>query len=104
MSDHDPSHRAAEKAVDHDRLLPGEASDSDDPEDVRVWIAAYDELLAFKQRMLDDTRRLVANEMTNEPARQEIRETDLKVLEAETARFRRRLDFWQGRLSELARG
>ena len=37
----------------------------------------------------------------DDDAESEVKETDLKVLTAEAARFRRRLDFWQKRVDEL---
>src|ERR1019366_719949 len=57
------------------------------------------ELLDFKQSLLELAERRVA--VTGDDAGAELRETDLKVLAAEAARFQHRLVFWQRRLREF---
>jgi hypothetical protein len=88
--------RAAEEAADPNRLLPGEAEDSEDPLDVQLWIDVYTELLGYKDELLAVTRDRL-REMRDEPARREVVETDAVVIDAERARFVRRLEFWQRR-------
>ena len=92
--------RAADKEVDPDRLLEGEDPTTPHPEDARHWMQTYRELLAFKKRMLS-----VAGEAAKHPwkesAAREVASTDLVTLKAEQARFKRRLEFWKGRLDEL---
>jgi hypothetical protein len=53
----------------------------------------------FKQSLLELAERRVA--VTGDDAGPELRETDLKVLAAEAARFQHRLVFWQRRLREF---
>lgn len=88
--------RAAEEASDPERLLPGEAPDSDDPRDVALWIDVYTELLEYKDELLAVTRDRLPK-MRDEPARREVVETDAVVIEAERSRFVRRLEFWKRR-------
>lgn len=94
--------RAGEEAADPDRLLPGEDPSTGYPDDARKWIEVYDELLRFKNRLLDVATETL-KDVHGKPARHEVVETDKIVLEAEVNRFRRRLAFWKHRLSELDR-
>lgn len=98
----DRAREAALKAGDPDRLLPGEDPESTYLDDARHWIEVYRELLAYKERLL-----AVADEMLDrppeEPAGQEIAETDLVLMTAERARFADRLDYWSRRSDELQR-
>ncbi|HXM57800.1 MAG TPA: hypothetical protein VOB72_20555 [Candidatus Dormibacteraeota bacterium] len=87
---------AAEDAADPDRLLPGEPASSDEPDDVELWIEVYTELLEYKDQLLAVTRDRLPT-MRDEPARREVVETDAVVIEAERARFDRRLRFWEQR-------
>jgi uroporphyrinogen-III synthase len=88
--------RAAEEASDPGRLLPGEAPDSEQEDEIELWVEVYTELLEYKDRLLKVTRESLAR-MRDEPARREVVETDAVVIEAERARFVRRLDFWRSR-------
>jgi hypothetical protein len=90
--------RAADEASDPNRLLPGEAPDSADPDDARVWVDVYSELLDYKRELLLVTREKLAD-MRDEPARREVVETDAVVIDAERVRFERRLEFWTSRLA-----
>jgi hypothetical protein len=98
--DSSQAHRAADKAVDPDRLLPHEDPKTVYPEDARSWIDVYGELLAYKTRLLELTRSTL-QEMDVETARSEVIKTDETVIEAENKRFEERLAFWRGRLAEL---
>src|SRR5215472_4609127 len=89
---------AARKAVDANRLLPGEDPESMITDDVHHWIAVYSELLAAKQRILGAT--LDAMQKTDEAAARQELTTDRTVLTAEVERFQRRLAFWTDRDSE----
>jgi hypothetical protein len=91
--------RAAEEAVDADRLLQGEPADSEHEDDARLWIQVYLELIEYKRRLLSTTRETLAT-MAEGPARREVAETDLVILESEVSRFTRRLEFWKRRLTE----
>jgi hypothetical protein len=90
---------AALDAVEPERLLEGEDEHTAYVDDAVHWTKVYAELLDFKQSLLDLAERRVAE--LNDDAETEVRETDLKVLAAEAARFQRRLTFWQGRIEAL---
>lgn len=93
---------AARKAVDADRLLPGEDPQSRMADDVHHWIAVYSELLAAKRRILGATLDAMKN-AGQEAARRELT-TDRTVLTAEVERFQRRLAFWTDRDTETRNG
>jgi hypothetical protein len=69
------------------------------PEDIRHWVLVYRQLVAFKERMLEETSQAMANIQPD--ARTEVGRTDAVVLKAESERLRRRLDFWEQRLRKL---
>ena|SRR5438105_10892443 len=92
--------KAAVKAGDSDRLLPGENPESTHPDDARHWVEVYRELLAYKDRLLAVTQATLS-EVPDEPARREVAETDQTLIAAERERFARRLAFWDRRLVEL---
>jgi hypothetical protein len=92
--------RAGEEAADPDRLLPGEDPATPYADDAEKWIEVYDELLRFKNRLLDVAQETL-EDLHDKPARREVIETDRIVLRAEVDRFHRRLSFWQRRLAEL---
>src|ERR1700736_5949685 len=92
----------AQAAVDHDRLLEGEDPGTAHAEDARRWLVVYGELLAYKESVLERTLRAV-EEYAHEAA-SEIAQTDLPILGEERDRFRRRLNYWQGRVRELGGG
>ncbi len=88
------------KAVDRNRLLPGEDPRSRQPEDAEHWLAVYTELLQAKAAMLAALNERLT-EMKHDVARREIGATDAQLLESELARFQERIDFWQNRKAEL---
>src|SRR5437879_6388200 len=90
--------RVAGEAVDPDRLLEGENSSTTDLEDALHWLRVYEDLLAFKGRLLQSAGE-VAPEM-DEIAREEVGKTDLAILAAEAARLERRLRFWRERADQ----
>jgi hypothetical protein len=90
---------AALDAVEPERLLEGEDEDTAYLDDAVHWVKVYVELLDFKQSLLQVAELQVP--AMHEAAGAEVRETDLKVLKAEAARFERRLDFWQARVAAL---
>lgn len=96
---HQEAQDAALDAVEPERLLEGEDEHTEYVDDAFHWTEVYAELLAFKQSLLDLAEQRVA--ALDDAAESEVRETDLKVLAAEAARFRRRLAFWQRRVEEL---
>jgi hypothetical protein len=97
---HQEAADAALDAVEPERLLEGEDEHTEYVDDAVHWTEVYAELLDFKQSLLDLAEQRVA--ALDDDAGSEVRETDLKVLAAEAARFQRRLAFWRGRIEELA--
>lgn len=99
VPDHREARDAALDAVEPERLLEGEDEHTAYVDDAVHWTEVYGELLDFKRSLLavaeDELRSM------NHDAESEVKETDLKVLIAEAARFKRRLGFWQERADEL---
>jgi hypothetical protein len=93
---------AALDAVEPERLLEGEDEDTAYVDDAVHWTKVYTELLDFKRSLLTLAEQRVPS--MDDDAGLEVKETDLKVLEAEAFRFERRLEFWQGRVRELEAG
>jgi DNA-binding response OmpR family regulator len=62
----------------------------------------YGELLAYKESVLE--RSLQAVQQYAPESAAEIEQTDVPILGEERDRFRRRLDYWQGRVRELGGG
>jgi hypothetical protein len=94
--------RAADAAIDPDRLLPGEDPDSELLDDAEHWEAVYTELLAAKARILNTTLEQI-EEAKHRIAQREL-ETDQTLLLAEIERFQRRLRHWHEREIELRGG
>ena len=94
-----PTHFEAEDAaldaVHPARLLEGEDEGTAYLDDAVHWTQVYAELLDFKRSLLTVAERRIAS--MDADAQSEVEETDLKVLQAEAARFERRLDFWHHR-------
>src|SRR5437763_4141091 len=91
--------RLAGESVDPERLLEGENPSTTHLEDAVHWLQVYQDLLAFKRRVLQSAGEL-APEM-EEVAREEVGKTDLTILAAEAARLERRLRFWRERVDQL---
>ena len=99
VPDREAAQEAALDAVEPERLLAGEDEHSTYVDDAVHWTKVYTELLDFKRSLLTLAEQEVA--AMDEDAASEVRETDLKVLRAEAARFQRRLGFWQERTRVL---
>ncbi len=91
---------AALDAVEPERLLDGEDEQTTYADDAIHWTKVYRELLEFKHSLLSLAERHV--DAMGDDAGTEVKDTDLKVLKAEAARFERRLAFWQVRTRELS--
>jgi hypothetical protein len=92
---------AADKAVDRERLLPGEDPGTKQLADAEQWVAVYAELLEYKRMLLSVTDRALGS-MSERAAHREIAHVDRELIEAELARFGRRLRFWGRRRDELS--
>ena len=91
---------AALDAVEPERLLDGEDEQTTYADDAVHWTKVYRELLEFKHTLLNVAEQSVV--YMGDDAGSEVKDTDLKVLKAEAARFERRLAFWQLRTNELS--
>ena len=93
--------RAALRAVDQDRLLPGEERDlrNDDPRDAAHWVMVYGELLQLKRELLGRLAERVEN--ASDAARTEM-DNDLLLLVAEESRLARRHRLWSDRAARGA--
>ena len=91
---------AALDAVEPERLLDGEDEQTTYADDAVHWTKVYRELLEFKHTLLNVAEQSVVS--MGDDAGSEVKDTDLKVLKAEAARFERRLAFWQLRTNELS--
>lgn len=91
---------AALDAVEPERLLEGEDEQTTYADDAIHWTKVYSELLEFKHSLLSLAERRV--DTMEDDAVSEVKDTDLKVLKAEAARFERRLAFWQVRTNQLS--
>lgn len=89
-------------AADPDRLIEGEDPGTHHADDARRWLVVYTELVGYKESVLLRTRQ--AAEVLSVESADEIRRTDLPLLEKERDRFVRRLEFWRSRVSELGSG
>ncbi|HEY2705844.1 MAG TPA: hypothetical protein VGL20_19350 [Candidatus Dormibacteraeota bacterium] len=99
--DDDDLRRAAMRAVDPERRLPGEDRDlrSTDPRDAAHWTAVYAELLEFKRALISELASRLGKGA--DAARAEL-DNDLVILVAEESRLDGRHRFWSDRLRELA--
>ena len=68
-------------------------------DEARFWTAIYHELLEMEEKVLGRVRELMAAQ--SETARREVTLTNVPVIEAQAARFRERLGYWELRLDQL---
>jgi len=80
------------RMLDFNRLMEGENRDSTHPDDIEHWIAVYSDMIAFKERLLSETREQI--EKVPETGK-ELAGHDIPFLEAEMERLRRGLAFWE---------
>jgi len=99
VPDHQEARDAALDAVEPERLLEGEDERTAYVDDAVHWIKVYAELLDFKRSLLAVAEHELRS--MGDDAESEVKDTDLKVLMAEAARFERRLDFWNERADKL---
>jgi hypothetical protein len=90
---------AAQNMVSESRLLPGEPEDTTYGEDASYWAGVYRRLIVKKEDIESEIAESAAE--LPAPARIELRETDRPAFGAELERFRKRLQFWEGRHRQL---
>jgi len=81
--------------------MHGEDVQSRSPEEIAHWITAYQELLGFKDRLLNDMNEGMKS--LSKPASAEIQELDVSLILTQRERYVRRLDFWLSRQTEVSR-
>jgi len=86
-------------SIDPDRLLPGEQTDSKDPDDAKHWIGVYQELLKTKRSLVANLQEMMAPQPKD--VREELERADVQMLQLQIKRFERRLGFWQERQAAL---
>lgn len=98
---HNPAHEeAVRKALDETRVLDGENLDSSFPDDAVHWAAVYAELIGFKERLLDDMSRNLAD--LPPAAASEVRSVDMEITGQQMNRYKVRRSFWLRRADDLA--
>lgn len=81
-----------------DRLLEGEDPESLRPQDTRHWISLYREMITFTDDLLE---RVTGGLMhASAPAKLDLND-DIKLIDSQLKRYRRRLDYWVQRQLEL---
>ena len=81
-----------------DRLLEGEDPASLRPKDTRHWISVYREMIAFKEDLLER----VSGDLVHVSAAAKIDlNDDVKLIDDQLRRYRRRLSYWVDRQLEL---
>jgi DNA-binding winged helix-turn-helix (wHTH) protein len=88
----------ARAGTKRDRLLEGEDPNSLRPQDTRHWISVYREMIAFKDDLLE---RVNGDLVRVSPAAKTDLNDDVKLIEAQLRRYRRRLNYWVERQLEL---
>ncbi len=81
-----------------DRLLEGEDPESLRPQDTRHWISVYREMIAFKEDLLE---RVTSDLVHVSAAAQTDLNDDIKLIDSQLKRYRRRLTYWVERQLEL---
>jgi DNA-binding winged helix-turn-helix (wHTH) protein len=88
----------ARAAAKRDRLLEGEDPDSLRPQDTRHWISVYREMIAFKEDLL----ARVGSDLKSVSAAAKVDlDDDVKLIDSQLRRYRRRLTYWVERQLEL---
>ena len=77
--------------------------EKDEQVDAEHWIAAYSELISYKEALLITSAHQRAY-MENPSAQAEAGGVDVVILKRELENFRRRLAFWLLRLDEIKAG
>ncbi len=81
-----------------DRLLEGEDPESLRPQDTRHWISVYREMITFKEDLLE---RVTSDLVHVSAAAQIDLNDDIKLIDSQLKRYRRRLSYWVERQLEL---
>lgn len=98
---HNAGHETlARRALDRNRLLAGEDPESPRVEDAMHWSAVYGELIEFKQTLLGQMRKSLA-ELPDEAAK-EIRTVDMAIIRKQLERYEGCRAFWDRRRQNLA--
>lgn len=82
-----------------EKYIEGEDPNSKEPRDARRWVALYGEMVDFKIQLLQRISSQLPN--LSRAARRAL-DTDVKLLQTQLSRYRRRLQFWSKREAGLA--
>jgi hypothetical protein len=82
-----------------DRLLAGEDPAASHPSDADYWLGIYREMVGFKRQLLGKVRSDLEN--VSPVARIDLGE-DVLLIEAQLARYERRMIFWSDRATALS--
>jgi hypothetical protein len=85
--------------IGKDRLLVGENPATSHPSDADYWLGIYREMVGFKKQLLGTVRSDLEN--VSPVARIDLSE-DVLLIEAQLARYERRLLFWSDRATALS--
>jgi hypothetical protein len=85
----------------HDRLLDGENPSTTSQAVAARWVRVYGDLILAKDSLLTELGANIARALPE--ASYELERIDGSFLDAERARYRRRLAFWKARQADLAR-
>lgn len=82
-----------------EHYVEGEDPNSKEPGDVRHWVALYGEMVDFKTQLL---QRISGQLPHMSRAARRALDRDVKLLQTQLSRYRRRLQFWSKREAGLA--
>lgn len=95
-----PDVEAAMRGRDSSSGMDGEVDPAGaSKEEALFWTRIYSEIFEMEEKVLSRVKELMAAQ--SETARREVRLTNVPVIEAQSARFRDRLGYWEERLRQL---
>jgi hypothetical protein len=92
----DPEEEATRRALDAQRLLPGEDPGTNERDQFAHWVDVYTRLRETKLQLIANLEELM--ERQPPAVRDELDRSDLQILERQVERFERRLAFWKEKL------
>ena len=95
-----PDVEAALRGRDASSGMDGEVDPTDaSKEEAVFWTKIYSDIWEMEEKVLTRVQELMATQ--SETVRREVRLTNVPVIEAQAARFRDRLGYWEARLVEI---
>ncbi len=97
-----PDVEAAMRGRDASSGMDGEVDPAHaSQEEVVFWTRVYGEILEMEEKVLRRVEELMAAQSPT--ARREVQLTNVPVIEAQAARFRDRLGYWEARMRQLVK-